>query len=90
MPRVTSSVTGDTSSTGCYPKLMKGKVSGSVYLLTAPKTGSVVHLGDNPWRGRKATRTGSPSKHKLGYYSTRLVESDMVPFKGTVNLAIAS
>ena len=90
MPRVTSSVTGDTAVGGCYPKLMKGNVSGSIYLLTAPKTGTVVHLGANPWRGRKAQRTGSPSKHKLGYYSTRLVEGDMTPFKGEIKLALAS
>lgn len=90
MPRVTSSVTGGADANGCYPKLMKGNVSGSIYLLTAPKTGTVVHLGSNPWRGRKAQSRGTPSKHKLGYYSTRLVEADMTPFKGEIKLAIAS
>ena len=90
MPRVVTTASCAGNVAGSYPKLMKGKESGSVYLLTAPKTGTIVHLGATPWRGRNARRAGTPSKHKIGYYSTRLDESNMNPFSGEVKIAIAS
>ena len=68
---------------GHYPKLLQGKKSGtgrgdgSVWLVTAPKTGVIVYLSARPQK----------AKHKLGYYTTRLREEDMVPFTGNVAIA---
>lgn len=66
---------------GFYPKLLQGKVKhdgsgGSVWLVTAPKTGTIINLARRPQK----------AKHRLGYYTTRLKEEDMVPFVGTVNI----
>lgn len=88
MPTVTSRVNGGaTPALAGYPKFMQGRQSGSVYLLSAPNTGTIVHLGGRPYVGPKAARKGNVSKHKLGYYSTRLREQDMAPFTGEVTLA---
>lgn len=67
---------------GYYPKLLKGVAKrdgsgGSVWLVTAPRTGVIVHLAGRPQK----------AKHKLGYYTTRLKEADMVPFAGNINIA---
>lgn len=62
---------------GYYPKLLQGD-SGSVWLVTAAKTGVIVHLSAKPQK----------AKHKLGYYTTRLTESKMRAFTGTVNISV--
>lgn len=91
MPRLTSSITGAAPAVpmnGTYPKLLKGRAKsrrnggtgGSVWLVTAPNTGTIVHLATSPQK----------AKHKLGYYSTRLVENTMDVFEGTVALKIAA
>lgn len=66
---------------GYYPKLLQGAVKrdgsgGSVWLVTAPKTGTIVQLASRPQK----------VKHRLGYYTTRLKEEVMVVFKGKVEL----
>lgn len=66
---------------GHYPKLLQGKAKingsgGSVWLVTAPNTGTIVQLARVPQKTR----------HRLGYYTTRLVETKMVVFKGKVEL----
>lgn len=62
---------------GHYPKLLSGD-SGSVWLVTAAKTGVIVHLSRSPQK----------AKHKLGYYTTRLNEAKMRAFAGTVNISV--
>lgn len=66
---------------GHYPKLLQGKAKsngagGSVWLVTAPNVGTIVQLASRPQK----------TKHRLGYYTTRLVETKMVVFKGKVEL----
>lgn len=66
---------------GYYPKLLQGQPKrdgsgGSVWLVTAPKTGTIVQLASRPQK----------TKHRLGYYTTRLKEEAMVVFKGKVEL----
>lgn len=51
---------------GYYPKLLRGD-SGSVWLVTGPKTGVIVYLSDRPQK----------SKHKLGYGTSKLNEAKM-------------
>lgn len=63
---------------GHYPKLLRGD-SGSVWLVTAPKTGVIVHLSSTPQKG----------KHKIGYYSTRLVEAKMRAHNSAVTIEAA-
>lgn len=58
-----------------YPKLAQARVSGTVWLVTGPKTGVVVHAGP---RAKDA---------KVGYTSRKLVETKMVPFTGSLTLA---
>lgn len=62
---------------GYYPKLLQGD-SNSVWLVTAPKTGVIVHLSDRPQK----------TKHKIGYSSVKLVEAKMREYKGTVTIAV--
>lgn len=62
---------------GHYPKLLSGD-SGSVWLVTAANTGVIVHLSAKPQK----------AKHRLGYYTTRLVEKKMRAFAGTVTIAV--
>lgn len=61
---------------GYYPKLLRG-ASGSVWLVTAPKTGVIVHLSGTPQKG----------KHKIGYYTTRLVEAKMSVHNNAVTIS---
>ena len=70
---------------GTYPKLLVGKpktrkgvsgTGGSVWLVTAPNTGTIIQLADRPQK----------TKHRLGFYTTRFVETKMVVFKGSVEL----
>ena len=78
---ISSSITPATPPVplnGYYPKFLQG-ASGSVWLLTAPKTGVIVHLSRAPQK----------AKHKLGYYSTRLNESKMTAYKGNITLVAA-
>lgn len=63
---------------GYYPKFLQG-ASGSVWLVTAPKTGVIIHLSNRPQK----------AKHKLGYYTTRLDEGKMSVFKGNISLVAA-
>lgn len=80
MPGVKSTVIGATPVVplnGYYPKLLSGK-SGSIWLVAAPKTGTIVHLSQRPQK----------TKHKLGYFTTRLDEAAMAPFKGSLTLAL--
>lgn len=63
---------------GHYPKFLQGD-SGSVWLLTAPKTGVIIHISARPQK----------AKHKLGYYSTRMNEAKMRPFTGSITLQAA-
>lgn len=73
---IRSSITGGAcASTGTYPKLLKGD-SGSVWLMTAPRQGVIVHLSDRPQK----------AKHKVGYFSTKMVEDKMRPFTGEIKL----
>lgn len=60
---------------GYYPKLLQGD-SGSVWLVSAAKTGTIVHLSGRPQK----------SKHKVGYYSTRLDEGKMRVFAGDITI----
>lgn len=62
---------------GYYPKLLQGD-SGSVWLVTGPKTGTIVHLSARPQKG----------KHKVGYSSAKLVEGKMKEFKGSVTITV--
>lgn len=78
MPGISSRAIGGTPpvpANGFYPKLLQGK-SGSVWLVSAPKTGSIIQLSSRPQK----------TKHRLGYYTTRLVETKMTVFKGKVEL----
>jgi hypothetical protein len=73
---VRSSTTGSAAAVpSCYPKLLQARVSGNVWLVTAPKTGVVVHVGP----GAKDA--------KIGYTSRKLVEAKLAPFSGEVKLA---
>lgn len=73
---IRSSVTGASAPVASsYPKLLQAKVSGNVWLVTAPKTGVVVYVGRN---ARDA---------KLGYTSRKLVEAKLASFTGEVKLA---
>ena len=62
---------------GHYPKLLQGN-SGSVWLITAPKTGVLLHLSNRPQK----------AKHKIGYYSTRMNEAKMREYRGNVTIAV--
>lgn len=78
MPSVRSTTSAPRAAVplnGYYPKLLRGK-SGSVWLVTAPKTGSIVFLSAQPQK----------AKHKLGYYTTRLVEAKMEVHSDPVTL----
>lgn len=74
---VKTKVNGGSAVAPTYPRLARGTKSGSIYLLTAPKTGVIVHLGEKPYK----------AKHKLGYTSAKLIERDMTPFSGSVEVS---
>lgn len=57
------------------PRLVQARVSGTVWLLTAPKSGVVVHVGAG---ARDA---------KIGYTSNKLAEAKLAPFSGSLTLA---
>ena len=84
MPRVLSSTATDPAPVplnGHYPKILKGRTKrdgtgGSVWLVTAPKTGVIINLAARPQK----------AKHKLGYYTTRLDESTMDAYTQPVTL----
>ena len=89
MPAIRSTVSCGNTATGGYPKLMEGR-SGSVWLLTGTSPvrgkrggqlaqGVIVHLSDTPQKA---------GKHHLGYFSQKMVESDMRPFTGEVKIAL--
>ena len=66
---------------GHYPKILRGRTKGdgtggSVWLVTAPNTGIIINLAARPQK----------AKHKLGYYTTRLVEAKMDPYTQPVTL----
>lgn len=72
-----SSATGSApAAAASYPKLLQGD-SGSVWLVTGPKAGVIVHLSGRPQK----------AKHHVGYASGKLVEAKMRPFVGEVRLA---
>lgn len=73
---IRSSATGSAPAASSYPRLLQGD-SGSVWLVTAPKTGVIVHLSDRPQK----------AKHKIGYTTTKLVEAKMRAYVGEVKLA---
>lgn len=74
---IRSTATGSaTVASNSYPVLLQGD-SGSVWLVTAPKTGVIVHLSNRPQK----------AKHKVGYTTAKLVEAKMRPFVGKVELA---
>lgn len=82
MPGIRSSITQPSRSVplnGFYPKLLQG-ASGSVWFVTAPKTGTIVNLSARPQK----------PKHKVGYSTHRLDESKMSVFNGEVKLSIAA
>lgn len=55
-----------------YPKLMVGKHTGAVVLLSGPSEGVVVGVGTTP--------------HKIGYCSAWFDMRSLEPFTGTVTL----
>lgn len=66
---------------GYYPKVLKGRTKvdgtgGSVWLVTAPNTGVIIQLANRPQK----------AKHRLGFYSTRLVEHKMVAHNGVITI----
>lgn len=72
---IRSSINGSASAaSSAYPKLLQARVSGNVWLVTAPKTGVVVFVGS---RARDA---------KIGYTSRKLSEAKLAPFSGEVRL----
>lgn len=83
--RVTSSATGITPAAplnGYYPKYLKGD-SGTVWLVTAPKTGVILALG-----------TRQPFRNKtvgVGYQTSKLKEHvGMAPYTGTITINVAA
>lgn len=60
---------------GHYPKTLQGD-SGSVWLVTKPKTGVILYLSPRPQK----------AKHKLGYTSEKLNESKMRPYNGPITI----
>ena len=74
---IKSSVTGAAAApVASYPRLLRGE-SGSVWLVTAPKTGVIVYLSPSPQK----------AKHHVGYSTVKLVEAKMTAFTGEVKLA---
>lgn len=74
---IRSSIGGSApvAAASIYPRLMQAAVSGNVWLVTAPKTGVVVHVG-------AAARDAKGP----GYTSRKLVETKLRPFTGEVRL----
>lgn len=73
---IRSSIGGSAPvATASYPRLAQANVTGNVWLITAPKTGVVVHVGP---RARDA---------KIGYTSSKLSEAKLAPFTGEVKLS---
>ena len=82
MPTVRSTTAASAPKTplnGYYPKLLRGD-SGSVWLVTAPKTGTIVFLSARPQK----------AKHKLGYCTTKLDEAKMHVHNDPVTLQLVA
>lgn len=78
MPAIRSTTTAPRAGVplnGYYPKLLRGD-SGSVWLVTEPKTGVIIFLSGTPQKG----------KHKVGYRSAKLNEAKMKPHTDPVTL----
>lgn len=79
--RISTSVSGGAAApTKSYPYLGQGD-SGTVWLMTGPKTGTVVHLGRQPF-SRKTVA--------FGYATGKLKESGLKPFNGQITLSAAA
>jgi hypothetical protein len=79
MPTFRSTISGGAAAALSFPTLLQGD-SGSVWLVTAPKTGVIVHLSNTPQK----------AKHRVGYTTAKLVTDKMKPFSGTVTLNMAA
>lgn len=77
--RSTATSTRKVPGNGYYPKFLQG-ASGSVWLVTAPKQGVIVHLADRPQK----------AKHKVGYATSQLNESKMDPYTGQITLNVTA
>lgn len=64
------------------PRLVQARVSGTVWLLTAPKSGVVVHVGPRAQRSK-----GQTVDCHVGYTSNKLAEAKLAPFSGSLTLA---
>ncbi len=82
--RISGSATGATPTVplnGHYPKFLKGS-SGSVWIMTAPKTGTLLVKGrSEPFRNKRVD---------VGYSTTKLKESVMEAYTGTITLHVAA
>lgn len=83
--RVTSSASGVSPAAplnGHYPKYLVGD-SGTVWMVTAPKTGTILVLGrTQPFRNKRV---------EVGYSTTKLKEHvALKPYVGTITLNIAA
>ncbi len=82
--RITGSATGATPAiplNGHYPKFLKGS-SGSVWIMTAPKTGVLLVKGrTEPFRNKTVN---------VGYTTSKLKEGVMEAYPGTITLNVAA
>ena len=80
--RVRSSASGATPElplNGHYPKYLVGE-SGSVWIVTAPKTGTLLVLGNQPFRNKTVD---------VGYSTTKLKEGKgLRPFHGSITINV--